>query len=121
MGIVQTERASAEPVDADVGGPHPLAHHRGARIGMLADARKPARKHDPAPLAVACGEDPQRERARRQRVLGDHRHGREAHDLLPDIILRAARHVVEQGGALVTIALLFRGLVATRQGAGAWG
>ncbi len=41
-------------------------------------------------------EDAQREGARFQRIADDDGHGRQAHDLLPDIILRAPVHVGEE-------------------------
>ena len=86
-------------VDADIGRPGALAHHRRARVRRLADAREAARHDRPAAVGAPCGEDAQGEGAGDQRVSDHHRHGRQPHHLLPDIILRPADQVGNQRGA----------------------
>ena len=89
------------PVDADIGGPQPLADHRGGRLRMVADPAETAGHDGPSSFAVARGKDTQGKGTWLQPVADHDGHGRQAHHFLPDIVLRTPGHVGEQDRALL--------------------
>ncbi len=67
----------------------PCAHRNRARVGLVGNAREPARHHPPA-VRRRGDVDAQHERPRDQLAALPARHGREPHDFLADIVERRA-------------------------------